>query len=189
MSRASSTGVTAPLLPTTPAYLRLQALRRADAGGLVFRGRSIPFGELASSAADLERWLAARGVGAGRPVGVLAGNEPAAVAALFALWGLGAAAVPIAVRSTSEDVAKLLTHARAGMLITDAARTTVARDAAAAAGCAAVAMEPDLPLEPRVLHRGTRRPAGAPRSPGPQSLAAIAYTSGSTGTPKGVLLT
>src|SRR5262249_31132966 len=107
----------APLLPTTPAFLRLQAARRGEAGGLVFRGRELPFGELEHAADDLARWLARRGAGAGCPVGILAGNEPGLVAALFALWGLGAVAVPISTRSTAEETARLLTHARARLLI------------------------------------------------------------------------
>ena len=117
----------APLLPTTPAFLRLQAARRGAAGGLVFRGRSLTFGELAGAADELGLWLARHGVGARTTVGVLAGNEPGLVAALFALWGLGAVVVPISTRSTAPEAARLLTHARARVLLADAARAEVAR--------------------------------------------------------------
>jgi acyl-CoA synthetase (AMP-forming)/AMP-acid ligase II len=178
----------APLLPTTPAFLRLQAARRGEDGGLVFRGRALKFAELASAADELGHWLARHGVGARTPVGVLAGNEPGLVAALFALWGLGAVVVPISMRSTAAEAARLLTHARARLLLADAARAEVAREAATAAGSAAVVIEPDLPLAPVALRRGGGG-ATTPRAPSPAAVAAIAYTSGSTGTPKGVVLT
>jgi fatty-acyl-CoA synthase len=174
--------MTTPLLPTSPEFLRLQARRDAP-GGLFFDARRIPYAELAAAVDDLARWLARRGVGARQHVGVVAANDPALVASLFALWGLGAAAVPIAVRATAEEVARTLTHAHASALLADAPRADVARDAAVAAGIPAHVCERDLPLRPRSLRRG--RPATTRRS----RLAAIAYTSGTTGAPKGVMLT
>jgi len=173
----------APLLPTSPAFLRLQGERRGAAGGLVFADRRIPWGELAAAADELAGWLARRGVGAGQHVGVTAANEPALVAMLYALWGLGAVAVPIGVRAPAAETARLLAHARASGLLADTPRAEVARDAAAAAGLPAWVCRPELPLAPRVLRRGRAR--SAPRS----RLAAIAYTSGTTGAPKGVMLT
>src|SRR5436190_1231164 len=55
-----------PLLPTSPAFLRLQGERRGAAGGLVFADRFIPWGELAAAADELAGWLARRGGGARR---------------------------------------------------------------------------------------------------------------------------
>jgi acyl-CoA synthetase (AMP-forming)/AMP-acid ligase II len=171
-----------PLAPTSLEFLRLQS-RRGATGGVCFAGRRIGYGELGAEADALAAWLARRGVGAGQTVGVLAGNEPALVAVLYALWGLGAIVVPIGVRATAAEAAHLLAHARASGIVTDLARADIARDAASAAGVPAWTCAPDLPLAPHVLRRGRARAAR------PSPLAAIAYTSGTTGAPKGVMLT
>jgi acyl-CoA synthetase (AMP-forming)/AMP-acid ligase II len=97
-TRRTHGAIAASLLPTTPGFLRLQAGRRGDAGGLGFRGRAISFGELAGAVEELQAWLARRGVGWGQTVGIIAANDPAMPAALYAIWGLGAAAVPISTR-------------------------------------------------------------------------------------------
>ncbi len=184
---AGGDGSLAMLLPTTPAYLRLQAARRGAAGGLVFRDQARPFGALATAADELAAWLAARGVGAGQRIGLMAGNTPALVVASYAVWGLGAATVPIATRATAGETAQILAHARATALLCDAPRIDVARAAAADAGVPLFAVEADLPLRPRQARRGLSRVA-TPRAPRPGDLAVLAYTSGTTGAPKGVML-
>ena len=178
----------APLLPTSPAFLRLQAQRRGVAGGLVFGERRIAYGELSDAVDGLAVWLVKRGLGAGDRIGVMAGNEPAIVAMLYAVWGIGAVAVPVSVRSTPEEAARLLDHARARALLCDDKRAETARSAATAVRIAAFVCDADLPLTPRLLRRTARAAARSPRAPQPDALAAIAYTSGSTGAPKGVLL-
>jgi acyl-CoA synthetase (AMP-forming)/AMP-acid ligase II len=176
------------LLPTTGNFLALQAARRGVRGGLVSRGRAVPYGELHAAVGALGAWLARRGVGARQHVGVMAGNSPAMVAGSYAVWQLGAVSVPIAVRSTAAETAQLLTHARAAALLCDADRADVAREAGAAASVPVFVVESELPLRPRVARRGAIAER-APRAPRADGLAVLAYTSGTTGAPKGVMLT
>src|SRR5207249_3240111 len=158
-------------------FLRLQGERRGAAGGLLFAGRRIPWGELAAAADDLADWLARRGVGAGQHVGVLAANEPALVAMLYALWGLGAVAVPIGVRATAAEAARLLAHARASSLLADSAHAALAREAAAAGGIPAWACAPAPSCPSASISPRSSTPSSATASPSCRSSAAWCSTS------------
>src|SRR2546428_4618136 len=120
------------LVPTAPEFLHLQGRRDAP-GGLFFAGRRISWAELAGAVDDLADWLARRGVAAGQHVGVMAANEPALVAMLYALWGLGAVVVPIGVPATAHDGTPLLLPARASAPLPDPRPPAVARRPAAPA--------------------------------------------------------
>ena len=171
----------------TPHLSRLPApARPGAAGGLYFGGKHFTFGDLSAAVDGLAAWLVQRGLGAGDHIGVMAANEPAVVGMMFAVWAVGGVAVPIAVRSTAPEATQLLTHSRARAVLCDTSRTAVAREAAAAAGVAAYACEPTVPLRPRIIRRGAPRPKRpSTRAPRPDDLAVLAYTSGTTGAPQG----
>jgi acyl-CoA synthetase (AMP-forming)/AMP-acid ligase II len=176
------------LLPSSPSFLHLQGRRRAAHGGLFFASRQITYSELSAAVDALAAWLATRGHGSGDHIGVIAANEPAMVAMMYAVWGIGAVAVPISVRSTPQEATHLVTHARATAVLCDGARVDLARAAATAAGIAAYACEPDLPLRPRIVRRGPALRARLQRALRADALAVLAYTSGTTGAPKGVMV-
>jgi len=176
------------LLPSSTAFLRLQALRRRNAGGLVFGDVHLPFGAVAESAEATAQWLAKRGIGAGDHVAIVAGNSPALVAWQFAVWSLGAVAVPVGVRSTATEVAALLDHGQCRFLLADEPNAPLARDAAALAGIPAASTTTSGPCKPALIRRAAAIAAHVPRTPRPQDIAVIAYTSGTTGKPKGVML-
>ena len=154
------------LLPTSPDFLHLQARRRGDRGGLVFREQRIAYGALAHGVDELAHWLARRGIGSGQRVGVMLPNTPAMPAATYALWGVGAASLPIAVRSTADEAAQLLVHGRAAALICDASRIDTARAAAASAGVPLFAIDAAPPLRPRLATGGGHR-TGNPEAAAP----------------------
>jgi fatty-acyl-CoA synthase len=187
--RRSMMGATKVLLPTSPDFLRLQGRRRGNAGGLYFRGRQVAYAELAAAVDELAAWLGRRGLGMGDHVAVINGNDPAMVAMMFAIWGIGGVVVPIAIRSSSAETAHLLAHSRASAVVCDPLRAELARDAARSIGISAYLCEPDLPLRPRFLRRTSAGASHAPRGPRPDALAILAYTSGTTGTPKGAMIT
>ncbi len=175
-------------LPTTLNFLSVQARRRGVCGGLRFRDQHVSFGALHDAAADLAKRLAARGLGKGDHIGMMMANEPALVAAKYAIWSIGAVVVPISARSTEPEASHLLSHSRCRFVLCDPDRAEVAKNAARAVKVGAMVCEPTLPLQPRILHKRSMvvRRGGAPSSDG---LAVIAYTSGTTGSPKGVMMT
>jgi len=175
------------LLPTSTGYLRLQAHRRRDRGGIIAYDQHLSFGALADAADAASQWLVRRGIGSGDHVALLAGNTPALVIWQFALWSIGAVVVPISPRSTVGEAAQLLDHAQCRYLVCDEPHAPLARDAAAVAAIPAATA--GSPFKPIVLRRSRAIAAHAPRPPLPADLAVLAYTSGTTGRPKGVMLT
>jgi fatty-acyl-CoA synthase len=175
-------------LPTSLDFLRLQAQRRGTAGGLIYSDQHTSFAELEQAAARLATRLATKGLGKGDHVGIMMANEPALVAAMYAAWAIGATVVPLSARSTSDETAHCLAHARCRALLCDPERSHVARAAARCTGIAAMSIEPTLPLRTRSLC-GQIVKSRPPQPPTPEMLAVITYTSGTTGSPKGVMIT
>jgi long-chain acyl-CoA synthetase len=104
--------------------------------------------------------LARAGIGPGSAVASLVPTSPAAVAAMFGVWSSGAALVPLNVRLTPTELARMKTEVRPAAVIerdgVDLVVRATPRDVASA-------LDPDVAL--------------------------VLYTSGTTGRPKPVLLT
>ncbi|MDX1889108.1 4-coumarate--CoA ligase family protein [Mycolicibacterium sp. 050158] len=140
--------------------------------------------------------LAARGIGVGDVVGLLAPNSSAFAIAFHGILRAGATATTINALFTAKDIAKQLVDSRARMLVTVSALLAQAADGAAAVGLATDAVVVlDGPGESVDGHPNAADLLG-PALPAPEvtfdpatHLAALPYSSGTTGNPKGVMLT
>jgi len=159
-------------------------------------GRQTSYREMVARIDSFAGALAARGLGVGDVVGLLAPNSSAFAVAFHGILRAGVTATTINALFTAKDIAKQLTDSRAAMLITVSALAPQAAEAVAMVG---------LDAENLVVLDGPGRAAdghpnavelldGNPAPPevtfAPSShLAALPYSSGTTGNPKGVMLT
>jgi fatty-acyl-CoA synthase len=171
---------------------------------VVYGARRLTYSELAAEAQRVARALRASGVGPGDRVAYLMPNLPEMLIAHYAVPLAGAVLVAVNTRLTAEEVAYILSHSGAKLVVVDAALLSTA--AAAVKDVEAVTelvvaedteiapADRDLSAEPRLasysefLARGTGEPLSWSVS---DELAPIAvnYTSGTTGRPRGVIYT
>jgi acyl-CoA ligase (AMP-forming) (exosortase A-associated) len=164
-----------------------EALWRAAADrparvALVDRDREVSYGELERAVAGFSRELRAAGVGPGDRVAVFLDKSVEHVVALYGTWAAGAAVVPIHDGLKRAQIAHVVEHSGARVLVTEPRLLHRAR-----------AEDLDIPrIDPAGLRAAPAlrlRASEAPRpSRAPGELATILYTSGSTGRPKGIAL-
>ena len=136
------------------------------------------FRDLLDAVARQAGALAARGVGPGDRVAMLAPNDDRLVRAILACWWLGAVACPLNTRWSRAELADALTDSEPALLLTDAALA----ERLPASGVAALDLEALATAAPVHAPREDRRAGG-------DTLAALLYTGGTTGRAKGVMLT
>jgi acyl-CoA synthetase (AMP-forming)/AMP-acid ligase II len=188
-------------IPTTAVYEYIfGGLTESDADRIaiteVATGAEYTYRELTTRIEAFAGALAARGIGVGDVVGLLAPNSAAFAVAFHGIVRAGATATTVNALFTAKDIVKQLTDSRAAMLITVSALAPQALQAAAQIG---------LPADHIVVLDGPGGSVdGHPNAaelldtapPAPQvtfdpaaHLAALPYSSGTTGNPKGVMLT
>jgi acyl-CoA synthetase (AMP-forming)/AMP-acid ligase II len=177
-------------IPTTSLYDYLfgdLAAEDADRVALLDAksGLQTTFGEMLAAIDAFAGALAARGIGVGDVVGLLAPNSPAFAIAFHGVLRAGATATTVNALFTAKDIAKQLTDSKAKLLLTVTALLAQSKEAVAAAGLAdealvvldggglgdAVSAAPDVTFDPAT------------------HIAALPYSSGTTADPKGVMLT
>ena len=177
-------------LDTLDSLLAPTAERDAGHPALVLEGHELGYGELSGAVDRLSAQLSPF-AGPGDRVAVIAPNTPALVAALFAVWRLGAAAVPLSARLREFELSRALEDARpAAIVAIDSFRgfsfasliATLLPRLSGVRGCLLV--DRNGAVVDEVAQAAQPWQVGAI----PAEIAAILYTSGTTGAPKGALV-
>ena len=186
-------------VPLSPVSFLLRSARIWGARTAIIHGtRRITYAEMLARCCRLASALAARGVGRGDTVAVIAPNVPALLEAHYAVPGLGAVLCPINTRLDAENIAFILRHSESKVLIAD-------RELLPAVGAALVRLDTRPALieiaDPLALESHTQgaieyedflsqgRENFELRLPADEWAAiSLGYTSGTTADPKGVVV-
>jgi acyl-CoA synthetase (AMP-forming)/AMP-acid ligase II len=138
---------------------------------------TMTFGETADAVAVIAARYRTAGYGMGHRVALMLENRPAMLLHWFALNGLGASVVPLNPDLRPAELAYVIQHSGASLVVGPKAHTQKLYQAAG--GCSVITEDGAIP------------PAASPARnevPGPATECALLYTSGTTGKPKGCVL-
>ncbi|WP_409079837.1 AMP-binding protein [Pusillimonas sp. SM2304] len=149
---------------------------------LTHMAQDLTFGDVAKLVDERIGVLRQAGYGAANRVALLLGNRPEHFVYLLACNALGMSIVPLNPDLTTPELAYVLSHSEAGLVICSDEYREQALAAAAAM---------DVPVPIAELHCAALPPALQRSSPGSVMLsteASLLYTSGTTGKPKGCII-
>ena len=156
-----------------------ESMRSApEAEALIDGEKRWSYGQLAEEAQRVSAGLHAHGIKPGDRVALLVGNRAEFVLGFLGIIRLGAVAVPMGTRLQTPEIAYILEHSGAVVLVHD----QQLRDRLPAS-----TETPALKLRCTELPRANGQIS--PPEPAQEDTAVILYTSGTTGRPKGAMLT
>ena len=158
-------------------YWARQAPQRC---ALIYQGQHIGYAELDQRVRQAARWLHAQGIGRGDVVALLMKNSAAYIELALAIGRQGAVLLPINFRLSQQEVAYILEHAQARLLLVDEELAPLAAGFAPAHALSAPAQ-----ADSRALCGDGPDVASATLAP--EDLFRLMYTSGTTDRPKGVM--
>ena len=167
-----------PMLDPVPRTIDCVARGRPGDAALIDRAGTMTFAELEAAVAAMAGWLAGQGLAPGDRVATWLPKTRTACLMPLAVARAGLIHVPVNPLLRRAQVAHIIGHSEARLLVTQPARAATLASGDVAADVAIVD-------EAAVATGGPSLP---PSDADPQALAAILYTSGSTGLPKGVML-
>lgn len=192
----------------------IAAERWRDRVAISFKGADLSFGDLDDAVDRVARGLMALGIGRGEKVALLVTNRPEFIVAVFAIFKIGAVAVPLNTRYRDKDLAYVLEFSECKLLIAvdqsgPVDYLSIIGNVLPAAGVQAqVGVAGRFGKLDSLVVIGDRRlpgsvswveliAAGADVAPAalaeragavkPSDTALIVFTSGTTGNPKGVM--
>lgn len=142
------------------------------------------YGEMADRVTRLSQTYAAAGYGHGHRVAIMLENRPAFMLHVLALNALGCWAVPLNPEFRSDDLAYILGHSEADLIVALAEHIGNIQSGVTTLGRAIPIVDQAHFAE--TLPRATRAPRSSP--PGRESESVLMYTSGTTGMPKGCII-
>ena len=164
-------------------FLARAAEHFAERTAVIDGARSFTYGELADRVGHVAGMLHECGVAEGDRVAALCTNSHVMLELHYAVPSAGAVLVPLNIRLSADELAWMLEHSGARVLIATQELIETAREAASRCGIDVLEAGADGDYE-RVLASATPRALPCRDERG---LLAISYTSGSTGRPKGVM--